>query len=514
MSVINAFPGYEYKLNPKTGKMANMYRGTDLGRGGYIFQIEGMYTNVAVVDVQSMHPNSIINMNYFGEYTGRYKELIDTRIAIKNHRFDDARKAFGGAFAKYLNDEASADGLASALKLAANSCYGLTSASFENAFKDYRNVNNIVALRGALFMRTLQDEIRQTGHEIFHIRTDSAKIADADKKTIDFCIEFGKKYGYSFDFESVYSRMCLVDKTNYVAKYATADECMAIYGMIPKNNKKHGGEWTVTGAKFAHPFVFKTLFTKETILDDDLCSTKEVKDKMYLDMNEGLPDVSFYEDERKERDKEEAERYAGQFDERKSKRPYASLSDEELDSEISKGHDYRFIGRFGDFVPVLPGSGGGLLVVKRGDNKYDSVTGTKNYRWLESDIVRSGKMFDRVDMGYFRSLVDDAKEAISKYGDFEWFANNDDPPSESNHPLDDNDVPWLMPCKDPNKTVCEECSERETCPYISADGVIPWLCEDRDPLGNNCVDCPNQGPCLNQMRDVLDKEASEQFIRR
>ena len=30
-----------------------------------------------------------------------------------------------------------------------------------------------------------------------------------------------------------------------------------------------------------------------------------------------------------------------------------------------------------------------------------------------------------IDLDYYRKLVDDAVETISKYGDFEWFVSND-----------------------------------------------------------------------------------------
>ena len=39
MGVINAFPGYEFI----DGK--NMYRGTDVGKGGYVYAEPGMYKN-------------------------------------------------------------------------------------------------------------------------------------------------------------------------------------------------------------------------------------------------------------------------------------------------------------------------------------------------------------------------------------------------------------------------------------------------------------------------------------
>ena len=83
---------------------------------------------------------------------------MDARILIKHKDFKAAKKMLNGRLAKYLDDPSTAKNLAQALKIAINSVYGLTSASFENAFRDPRNKNNIVALRGALFMKTLQDE--------------------------------------------------------------------------------------------------------------------------------------------------------------------------------------------------------------------------------------------------------------------------------------------------------------------------------------------------------------------
>ena len=182
--IINSFPGYEFI----DGK--NMYRGTDLGRGGYVYAEPGMYTNVALLDVASMHPNSIINMNCFGEYTKRYEDIVNIRLHIKHNELDEVATMFDGKLAKYLNDKESVKALSGALKIPINSVYGLTSASFDNPFRDIRNKNNIVALRGALFMRTLQDEVQERGFTVAHIKTDSIKIPDATPEIIEFVMNF------------------------------------------------------------------------------------------------------------------------------------------------------------------------------------------------------------------------------------------------------------------------------------------------------------------------------------
>ena len=139
-----------------------------------------------------------------------------------------------------------------------------------------KNVNNIVALRGALFMRTLQDEVQQRGFAVAHIKTDSIKIPDATPEIIAFCMDFAKKYGYTFEHEATYERMCLVNNAVYIAKYMDDDQCKARYGYVPGDNAEEGGEWTATGTQFQVPYVFKTLFSKEPIEFSDLCETKSV----------------------------------------------------------------------------------------------------------------------------------------------------------------------------------------------------------------------------------------------
>lgn len=454
--IITAFPGYEFVYDSETKKPKNMFRGTDVGFGGYVYAEPGMYTNVALLDVASLHPHSAIAMNYFGPYTKNFEDLVDARIFIKHKDYDKVRNLFNGRLAKYLEDESKIGDLAYSLKIVINKVYGLSNAKFNNAFRDSRNKNNIIALRGALFMRTLQDEVTSRGFQVVHIKTDSIKIPNATLEIINFCMEFAKKYGYEFEHEATYDRMCLVNNSVYIAKYADVDRCQAMYGYIPDKNKKKANKWTPTGAQFAHPFVFKTLFSKEKVEFDDMRETKEVQGSIYLDYNENLPDVSLFEKELAERRKSGKQKLNSLF---------TNMTDSDLEAKISEGHFYKFVGRIGQFTPVQAGCGGAELLSKR-DTGYASVTATKGYRWLESAVVKRANMQDKVDLSYYRALVDDAIANISQYGDFEWFANSDDPLSEINHPPADNDVPWLMPCHDPNKTICEDCPEFETCQYL------------------------------------------------
>ena len=433
-NIINSFPGYEFK----DGK--NIYRNTDMGFGGYIKSWPGVYTNVALLDVVSLHPHSIIAMNCFGEYTQHFKDLLDARVAIKHGDYETARHMMDGKLAPYLDDETKAKDLAQALKIAINSVYGLTAANFENPFRDLRNKNNIVALRGSLTMRTLQDEVEKRGFRIVSIKTDSIKIVNATKEIIDFCMDFARQYGYQFEHEATYDRICQINDADYVAKYKDPEWCEKTYGYIPGDNKKHGGEWTVTGAQFAVPYVFKKLFSKEEITFDDLCETKSVsKGDIYIDLNETLPDVSALETT---------------LEKLETKYKQGKLSDTLFESEslplvdeIEKGHDYHFVGRVGRFSPVKPGCGGGVLYRMANDRKY-AVAGTKGYRWVESEMIR-GINEDCIDRSYYDNLVTDAANAISAYGDLEWFLSDDPAPKPvipetfMNPPVEEEEpLPW------------------------------------------------------------------------
>lgn len=441
--ILNVFPGYEY-VNGK-----NMYRGIDVGKGGYVYAEPGIYTNVALLDVASMHPSSIIAMNSFGEYTKNFKDILDARIYIKHGDFDAARKMLGGRLAPYLTDESKAKELANALKTGINACYGLTAASFDNPMRDIRNKNNVVALRGALFMKTLQDEVQSRGFTVLHIKTDSIKIANATPEIIQFCMDFGKKYAYTFEHEATYDRICIVNDAVYIAKYSTAEDCEKLYGYAPGDNKKKGGKWTATGAQFAVPYIFKKLFSKEPIEFEDLCVTKEVKGSaIYLDMNENLPDVSAYENELKKLRKDDVN----------------PQRQNELIDLIEVGHDRRFVGRIGNFCPIKPGCGGGELVRdakdSKGNVKYDSVTGTNGYRWLESEMVRLLGKEDIIDKSYFNAQIDAViygsgtgklrKPGISDFGDFERFVADEsyiinEPFISKDFPPDDySDLPWYL----------------------------------------------------------------------
>ena len=293
--------------------------------------------------------------------------------------------------------------LSNALKTVINSVYGLTSASFDNKFRDSRNIDNIVAKRGALFMIDLLEACKTKGYAVAHIKTDSIKIPDASQDIINFITDFGKKYGYTFEHEATYDKMCLVNDAVYIARYQDGDHEYEL-----STGEKIMTPWTATGTEFAVPYIFKSLFSKTKINFDDLCVTKSVTTSLYLDMNEELDDVKEFEKDLKKLLKEEEP---------------SPIRVAELEGLISQGHNYIFVGRVGQFCPIKKGCGGGELYSLRGEDSYYSVQGTKDYRFLESETVKKLKKEKDIDESYFLSMANDAIRHISEFGDFDWLVS-------------------------------------------------------------------------------------------
>ena len=406
------FPGYrydpygipeeEYLEGTKIVSGKSIYRGEDPGEGGYVYANPGIYYNVALLDIASMHPHSAIRLNIFGdEYTAKFKNIVDARIYIKHKDYEAAKSILPERLHKYLNDPSGAKKLANALKTAINSVYGLTSAKFDNKLRDPRNVDNIVAKYGALFMINLKHEVQERGFTVVHIKTDSIKIANATPEIIEFVMNYGKEYGYTFEHEATYNKICLVNDAVYIAQVGEED-----------GKRIDEPYWTATGAQFQVPYVFKTLFSKEPIVFEDLCETKSVSTALYLDFNENLGEGE---------------------------------------------HDYRFVGKVGSFCPMKDGVGAGILL-REGNGKFSAATGTKKpgkgnevYKWMEAEMVLKLRCQDMIDTSYYDKLVDDAVETISKYGDFERFVLDDAPPVWMSIPnTDKEEIPFNDDFMDPH----------------------------------------------------------------
>lgn len=346
------FPGYKYEYGKST------YRGEEVGEGGYVYAEPGYHENVVLLDIASMHPASIENLQLFGPYTKRYSELKRARILIKHKELDEARKILNGALAPYLDDESNLDALAYALKIALNSTYGLTAAKFDNPLRDPRNVDNIVAKRGALFMVDLKHFVQEKGYTVAHIKTDSIKIPNADDRIISEVFEFGRRYGYVFEHEATYDRMLLANDAVYIA------------------HDKDG--WHATGKQFQEPLVFKTIFSGDPLDLEDVAQTRSVTTRMFLE---------FGENDRK---------FVGR-----------------VGSFLPVDPGTPGAGRLVRENHRTDKEGNELI-------SYGDVSGCKGYRWLDYEDVQ-GDWRDVYDDRYGRQLVDAALDQIRKWTDVDAF---------------------------------------------------------------------------------------------
>jgi hypothetical protein len=361
------FPGYVFNPAPKpidklldenltkaqvraiTGK--SHYRDEIVGEGGYVWAKPGMYSNVLYMDVASMHPTSIEIMNLFGKYTKAYSDLKEARLLIKQGNIVQAGRMFGGRLDRFLK-ESDPEALSYALKIALNIVYGFTSAQWDNPFKDERNIDNVVAKRGALFMVDLKYALLERGTNVIHFKTDSVKVADYTEEDIEFIKEFGKKYGYTFEVEAIYDRLVLINDAVLAAVHYVDDH-------------PDSPIWSVVGARFAVPYVHKTLFTREPIEFEDLIETRSVKvGTMYIEQEDGT---------------------------------------------------MNFVGRIGQFCPMT--KGGGILYRVTDEGKKFAVTGTSGFRWQQTDIVKTLELEKDIDLSYFEALTEEAMERIAEFGD-------------------------------------------------------------------------------------------------
>lgn len=401
-SILPFFPGYTF--DPKAPKKSEMstFHGDHGGEGGRNYSVRGIHVNVWDGDISSQYPTSIEQEVLFGPvYTKIYSDIKNARVAVKHKDFELAGSVLNGALKPYLSEDRAGD-LAQGMKIIINAVYGLTKAGFINEFRDPKNVDNIVAKRGNLFMLVLKEQVEKRGYHVVHIKTDSIKIANATPEIAEFVTKFGKEYGYSFETEGEFTKFALLNDSAYVAY-----------------DKKNG--WITKAAQFQEPYVKKTLFTKEKITFDDLCQTFNVKSALYLDMNEDLPDVSGIE--------AEYEKLKTDYQNGKVRKGYMNLYDmertmNEIVDDIEDGHKYVFVGKVGRFCPIKDGCGGGKLY-RIQDGKYYAAAGTSDYRWLEAEYVKEFGLEKNINTEYFTRLVDEAAADIGKLGDLEWFLNGD-----------------------------------------------------------------------------------------
>jgi hypothetical protein len=354
------FPGYKFEM----GKSS--YRGEDPGEGGYVYaepghvrqrrpsgrrvdapdqliepqHVRGLHTELQAAARRSDWPSSEATTPRLARcWTVGWRHICRTRVRPRRCR--------------------------TRLKIVINIVYGLTSAKFDNPFRDNRNKDNIVAKRGALFMIDLK-QLSKTGHD--------CRCTSRPTRSRSRCDQAGHQLRHG-----VRQGLRLRLRARGNVRRILSRQRRRLYRSA---GQRQDAKWTAVGAQFQHPYVFKTLFTKEEVGFADLVETKQVtKGAMYIDF-EG---------------REEPTR-----------------------------DQMQFIGRFGSFIPVTAesGLGGTLYRVSEEDKRY-AVTGTKGYLWMESALAAHQwpEISESIDWRYYEGMAEDAITAIDFWGPFEHFVN-------------------------------------------------------------------------------------------
>lgn len=428
------FPGYTFDPNRKP---ASDYHGKDPSEGGYVSSKPGVYgvsakdynegniidpetgrcKLVTYIDVASLHPHSLIAINYFGKYTPKFQALVKCRMHIKHGELDKAASAFSDIdpalsekLSKFLNDPSLINGLAHAMKIIINIVYGMTSAKYDNKFRDPRNVDNIIAKRGALFMMMLEEELNARGCNVIHVKTDSMKITNYLQEDIQYAMDRANEFGYTFELECIFDRIALTNKSTNI-------------GHIEGKPEYDAHAWEAVGAQYAEPYVFKKLFSHEELVEDDYMVLKSSTAPIYLGGRFIGKNAYVYASLTGEDLYVVREENIAQSIQTKAQKPlkdYLAKRDYEgLPLEVQEANraikiSKELKGRDFDISPERVQDIIDNNFPETKVTKHCSLSKTKDWAWrLSTDY----KGYKDINMGYYGKLKDDAIDDIYKVGD-------------------------------------------------------------------------------------------------
>jgi hypothetical protein len=147
--------------------------------------------NVKLLDVKSMYPHIVILLGILGHATGKYKEILDRRLAVKHIDFI----------------------LSEALKLILNSVYGQLGSKYSTLFNPMGLLS--VCIYGQIALYDLCKRIAPFA-TIVNINTDGVAFIPNDNGYIDAYKEWEKDFQLELE-EKVFSQLVQKDVNNYIA---------------------------------------------------------------------------------------------------------------------------------------------------------------------------------------------------------------------------------------------------------------------------------------------------------
>lgn len=157
--------------------------------------------NLKLLDVASMYPNIILIIKALGEFSGKYKDILDERIRIKH-------------LDKILSD---------ALKLILNSVYGNLKNQYSSLFNPKGALS--VCIYGQIALYTLCKRLAEEGHTIININTDG--VGFVPREGADY-LEIWKQWEQDFKLEleeDSFDTFIQKDVNNYIGVKGETIKC-------------------------------------------------------------------------------------------------------------------------------------------------------------------------------------------------------------------------------------------------------------------------------------------------
>lgn len=225
-------------IKRSNNKFNYVHSGANLtfGRGGLHgvnINQKTVYKNVKLLDVTSLYPNIIININGLDKATDKYKEIVNKRVKVKH------------------TDKV----LSEALKLIINSTYGLLNNEYTKLYNP--NAQLSVCIYGQIALYDLCKRLYEVGYTLININTDGVAfccdehnpLPDSQFKRVQK--EWEEFYNLSLElteFDNWYQK----DVSNYIA---TSGDNIKVKGGTVKNYFLPSN---FTEDPYSKPFYFST----------------------------------------------------------------------------------------------------------------------------------------------------------------------------------------------------------------------------------------------------------------
>lgn len=214
---VNEYEDYKYLLGEGGFNLLpeNVLKKDAFGNWRTIESNNGLYLDVTSLDIDSMHPNSAIQVNYFGKYTKNYQDILEMKELCSSENSFVYKQEELAKIGHIINNEEELKERRGLFKLILNSTYGNTYIKDKKTNQVKASAlnkceHNIIALYGSAYSSTLHHTlVTELIKEfpdivIVQMKTDSIKIANCTQKIIDYCNNFAKEYGYTYKVEDTF----------------------------------------------------------------------------------------------------------------------------------------------------------------------------------------------------------------------------------------------------------------------------------------------------------------------